>query len=125
MKIQLNTDARIDGNDAFAAHLEDTMQKALERFSEQVTRVEVHLSDENGDKNGPRDQRCVLEARLEGRQPVAVTEYAETMDRAVQGATQKLTRLLQSTFGKLHDQRVKAAGLPASAMDRDRSVHSD
>lgn len=125
MKIQLNTDAHIHGNDALAAHVQTTLAHALDRFSEHVTRVEVHLSDENGDKNGPRDQRCMLEARLEGRQPVAVTEYAETRERAMQGATQKLASLLQSTLGKLHDQRIKASGLPLSDMPADHSGPGD
>ncbi len=33
--------------------------------------MEVHRSDENGSKSGQNDKRCVTEARLEGRQPVA------------------------------------------------------
>jgi hypothetical protein len=52
MKIQLNTDVHIDGTAALAAQVAATAEQALERFSEHVTRVEVHLSDENGDKSG-------------------------------------------------------------------------
>jgi len=62
MKIQLNTDVHIDGTEALAAQVSATVEQALERFSEHVTRVKVHLSDENGGKNGPHDQRCMLEA---------------------------------------------------------------
>ena len=36
-------------------------------------RVEVHLSDENGKKQGEADKRCKLEARLSGLAPVGVT----------------------------------------------------
>jgi hypothetical protein len=53
-----------------------------------------------------------LKARLEGRQPVAVTDHAATLEQAVQGAAQKLARLLDSTFGRLHDHREKASGPP-------------
>ncbi|MCP8689542.1 HPF/RaiA family ribosome-associated protein [Marinobacterium sedimentorum] len=105
MKIQLNTDVHIDGTEALAAQVAATVEQALERFSEHVTRVEVHLSDENGDKSGQHDQRCMLEARLEGRQPVAVTDHAATLEQAVQGAAQKLARLLDSMLGRLHDHR--------------------
>jgi hypothetical protein len=34
----------------------------------------------------------VMEARLEGRQPVAVTHQAATLDQALEGAAHKLTR---------------------------------
>ena len=110
MKIQLNTDTNIDGNESLAAQVGATVEQALARFSEHVTRVEVHLSDENGGKNGSHDQRCMLEARLEGRQPVAVSDHAATVDQAVHGAAQKLARLLDSTLARLHDHREKASG---------------
>jgi ribosome-associated translation inhibitor RaiA len=105
MKIQINTDAHIDGNEAVGARVSATVEQALDRFSEHITRVEVHLADENGSKTGQRDQRCMLEARLEGRKPVAVTEHAATLEQAVQGAADKLARLLGSTLGRLHDHR--------------------
>lgn len=117
MKIQLNTDVHIDGTEALAAQVSATVEQALERFREDVTRVEVHLSDENGGKSGQQDQRCMLEARLEGRQPVAVTEHAATLEQAVHGAAQKLARLLDSTLGRLHDHRENVAGLPVSGTE--------
>lgn len=117
MKIQLNTDINIDGNDAMAARVSATIEQALARFSERVTRIEVHLSDENADKSGQKDQRCMLEARLEGRQPVTVTEHAATMDQAVQGATQKMVRLLDSTLGRVNDHRDKTSHPPSSETD--------
>ena len=117
MKIQLNTDVNIDGNEALAAQVSATLEQALERFSEHVTRVEVHLSDENAGKSGQQDQRCVLEARLEGRQPVAVTAHAATLEQAVHGAAQKLASLLSSTLGRLHDHREKTSGLPLSGTE--------
>lgn len=105
MKIQLNTDAHINGTEALAAQVADMVEQALERFSEHITRVEVHLSDENGDKSGQHDLRCMMEARLEGRQPVAVTDHAATLEQAVNGAAQKLAHLLDSTLGRLQDHR--------------------
>ena len=110
MKVQLNTDVHIDGTEALAAQVIATVEQALERFSEHITRVEVHLSDENGAKNGQDDQRCMLEARLEGRLPVAVTEHAATLEQAVHGAVQKLVRLLDRTFGRLHEHHDKVPG---------------
>jgi len=117
MKIQINTDVHIAGTEELAAEVSATVEQALDRFSEHITRVEVHLSDENGGKSGHRDQRCMLEARLEGRQPVAVTDHAATLEQAVNGAAHKLARLLDSTLGRLHDHRDRTSGLPLSGTD--------
>jgi ribosome-associated translation inhibitor RaiA len=117
MKIQLNTDVHIEGTEALAAQVATTVEQALERFSDHVTRVEVHLSDENGGKSGQHDHRCMLEARLEGRQPVTVADHAATLDQAVHGAAHKLAHLLDSMLGRLHDHREKTSGLPLSGTD--------
>jgi len=120
MKIQVNTDDNIAGREALASHVSATVQKALDRFREHITRVELHLSDENSAKNGKvdaGDQRCLLEVRLEGRQPVAVTDQAATLHQAVQGAADKMARLLDTTFGRLRDQRVPAPDLPVRRAD--------
>ena len=116
MKIQLNTDDNIDGTEALAAYVSTTIEQTLARFSEYITRVEIHLSDENAGKTGQNDQRCMLEARLEGRQPVAVTEHAATLEKAVHGAAQKLANLLDSALGRLQEHRDKAPtpGMPGS-----------
>ena len=117
MKIQLNTDAHIEGTEALAAQVNTTLKQALARFAEHITRIEVHLSDENGGKNGQHDQRCMLEARLEGRQPVAVTETASTLTQAVHGAADKLAHLLDSRLGRLQDHHEKTSGLPLSGTE--------
>ena len=73
MTIQLNAGKDLNIQEAFGEKLEDMLTEELSRFSEHITRLEVHLSDENGIKDGQNDKRCLLEARLEGRQPIAVT----------------------------------------------------
>jgi ribosome-associated translation inhibitor RaiA len=101
MKIQINTDDNINQSDAQPEQTEATIRNILERFADQVTRVEVHLSDENSDKkSGTADMRCLLEARLEGLRPVAVTDEAATVEQAVEGAARKMRRSLDSMLGK-------------------------
>ncbi|TKS62336.1 MAG: ribosomal subunit interface protein [Nitrospira sp.] len=113
MQIQINTDRNIEGHEALATHVSGVVEGALSRFSDHITRVEVHLSDEDSDKKGStRDMRCMMEARLEGRQPIAVTHQAATLDQAVDGAAGKLTRLIESTVGKLHDQKIRRTDPP-------------
>lgn len=103
MQIQINTDRNIAGHEKVAAQFRTVVKDALKRFSDQITRVEVHLSDENSHKRGQDDKRCVLEARLEGIQPITVTHQAVTLDQAVDGAANKLKKSLESTLGRLHD----------------------
>jgi ribosome-associated translation inhibitor RaiA len=106
MRIQVNTDRNIDANSELIASVSSIIEHTLERFDGDITRVEVHLSDENGHKqDGSADIRCLMEARLQGRQPVAVTHQATTVDQAVDGAADKLGRLISSTLGRLRDQR--------------------
>lgn len=105
MQIQINTDRNIEGHEALGAQVSGVVEDALSRLSDHITRVEVHLSDENSDKKGGNDNmRCVIEARLEGRQPIAVTHRAATLDQAVDGAAGKLSRMIENSLGRLRDQ---------------------
>ena len=105
MQIQINTDHNIEGYEALAKYVRGVVESALSRFSEQITRVEVHVSDENGHKGGQNDKRCVMEARLEHHQPLAVTHHSATVGEAVNGASDKLIHSIESTLGRLRDQR--------------------
>ncbi len=115
MQIQVNTDDNIHGREALARRIEADIGATLARFSDQITRVEVHLSDENSTaKSGgdEGDKRCLVEARLAGRQPVAASHQAGTIDEAVSGASEKLKRLLESLMGKLQEKRGRASTRP-------------
>ena len=105
MQIQVNTDHTIEGHEALADQIRSVVENALNRMSDHITRVEVHLTDESGPKSRENNKRCMMEARLEGRQPIAVTDEAATVDLAVNGAADKLARLIEHTLGKLHDER--------------------
>jgi ribosome-associated translation inhibitor RaiA len=112
MQIQINTDHNIEGHEALAAQVSGVVENALSRIRDHITRVEVHLSDEDSDKGGQNEKHCMMEARLEGRQPVAVTHQAETLKQAVDGAADKLARLIESTLGRLHDQAIRRSDPP-------------
>lgn len=102
MQIQTNTDRNISGRETLSENVEEIVERLLGRFGDQITRVEVHLSDENSSiKSGIADKRCLLEVRLAGQQPVSVSEQAQTVDAAVTGATHKMISLLDSELGKL------------------------
>ncbi len=90
MKIQFNTDKTISGDERTQKYFTSQITDELKRYQPHITRIEVHLSDENGNKEGIKDKQCLLEARLEGRQPIAVTCQSETIEQAVSGAIDKL-----------------------------------
>ena len=105
MQIQINTDHNIAGHETLTTQISGVVEDALSRFSDHITRVEVHVTDESSHKSGPNDKRCMMEVRLERHQPIAVTHQAATLDQAVDGAAGKLARLIQSTIGRRHDQQ--------------------
>lgn len=102
MQIQVNTDKNISGQEAMAHSVEEILQRILGRFSDQITRLEVHVSDENSaSKSGAIDKRCLLEARLAGLDPMSVSDLALTIEQATTAAAHKMVRLLESELGKL------------------------
>jgi hypothetical protein len=106
MIIQVHTDNHIQGNAELESRVGSVIETALERFGDRITRVEVHLSDENSARKDYGEAiRCRMEARPAGRQPVAVTADATTVDQAVDDASEKLVKLLDSSFGKLDNPR--------------------
>ncbi len=107
MQVQLNTDNNLVGSTELALQLEGEVHAALGRFADRITRLEVHITDLNSDnKTGGDDKRCVMEARLAGRQPMSASHEAATVPLAIDGACDKLARALDRLLGKLDaDQR--------------------
>ena len=106
MKIQVNTDKNIEGNEDFAEVVRADIASALAKFENRLTRVEVHLGDESAGRTTGDDIRCRIEARPKGGDPVVVTHHAQTVTEARHGATDRLDALLSSMFGRLesHDR---------------------
>jgi len=102
MKIQFNTDKNIEGHERLEVYFTEELEKDLARFEDKVTRVEVHLGDENGTKGGVNDKRCVIEARPAKLQPIAVTAHADTIEKAFFQAAEKIKKILTTTFDKQH-----------------------
>lgn len=100
MLIQINTDNHISVHETFGAELNALITEKLSRFGDQITRVEVHLSDENSHKGGDKDKRCLMEARLEGLEPIVVTEKNDTLMQSINGAISKLKKAIEHTRGK-------------------------
>ena len=100
MKVQINTDKNIEGNERLDAYFSSEIQRVLSRFDDKVTRIEVHFGDENSAKLGLNEKRCLIEARAANMQPIAVTEHAETIEKAFNGALDKIKKTLSTAFEK-------------------------
>jgi ribosomal subunit interface protein len=104
MQINVNTDNTIDKHQGLDEHVENVVQSSIGRFSDHVTRVDVHLSNENKEKKADGGQYCMMEARVSGYAPVVVHEHAADLHQAVQNAGGKLARALDSAIGRLQDK---------------------
>ena len=101
MIVQINTDKTIDGNEKHQNYFTSQIEEGLDKYKSYITRIEVHLSDENGKKEGVNDVKCMLEARLESRAPIAVTQQADAVELAVSGAIDKLKNSLETILGRI------------------------
>ena len=103
MKILINTDSNISGTEELRTRLGVTIANAFDRFSDHLTRIEVKISDEDGDKNSANDKRCVLEVRLKGMQPIVVTGLGDAVESAVDEAIDKMETSLDTVMGRLRN----------------------
>lgn len=105
MQIQLNTDHNVESSEGLASHVQKVVEHQLAHFSARISRVEVHITDENGGKAGPDDKRCVMEARIEHHEPTAVTEHASSVHQAIDGAAGKLARAVEHVLAKADSRK--------------------
>ena len=101
MQLQINSDHHITGSPELAARLQALVRDTLDRYSDRITRVEVHLNDLNSVKGGSNDKRCLMEARIGGVGPISVNHEADSLNLAIDGAMEKLERAIEHKLGKL------------------------
>lgn len=106
MIIQLNADKNLTIHTEYENQIIEKLSKELHRFTEHITRLEVHLSDENGNKSGIDDKKCVLEAKIEGRPPIAVSSLGQNYDLAINSTIDKLKSSLTTIVGKLKEKQL-------------------
>jgi hypothetical protein len=109
MQIQVNSDHTIATPEGFNEYVRKVIEQSLHNIDSQVTRIEVHLSDEKGDRPGVDSKRCLIEARLAGRKPIAISDRADTLDEVISSAAEKLKHAIQSIMSKEHDHHPRSA----------------
>jgi hypothetical protein len=102
IKVLVNTSNDVENKDSLQRWASEYLNEQLARYDQDLTSIEVQMTDENhATRGGGGDKRCMLEARVTGRSPVAVTQFAEDQNVAFRGATEKLAHALDHAFGKL------------------------
>lgn len=102
MKVQVNTSNDIENKDTLERWASDFLNEQLARYEQDITSIEVQMTDENhAARGGDGDKRCMMEARVNGRAPIAVTNYGADQNVAFRGAADKLANALEHAFGKL------------------------
>ena len=105
MQIQVNTDNFIQGDERLEELVKKEVKDHLGYLEDHLTRVEVHIKDQNGDKRGPENIQCTMEARPKGIQPISAQDDAANIQSAVTGAARKLKTRLAKEFGKLESKQ--------------------
>jgi len=100
MQFQFNSDSSVMGTENVAERIEAMCRDKLARFEERLTRLEVHVSDENAAKGGADDKACTIEARPRGGRPLGVTAHVSKVDDAARKAANTLAERLERHFGK-------------------------
>lgn len=108
MQVLVNSDHHIVGDEELTGRVQGVVEGRLDRFEGRITRVEVHLNDLNGSKLGERDKRAMMEARIGGLKPIAVSHEAPTLTEAIHAAADKLERAIEHALGKLQDTTGRA-----------------
>lgn len=100
MLVQVNTDNRIEGSAEMNEAIEARVRERLSRFGDRLTRVEVHVRDVDGHRNGGSGIEASIELRPAGGQPQTTTDSGATPDAAVSGALRKAIDLVDRSFAK-------------------------
>lgn len=105
MQVHVITDNHIHVSDSQREGIAQGLEAGFDRFAHQITRVDVHLADVNGPKGGSNDIRCLVEVRVAHREPIATSHQAATIDEAVDGASDKAFRVVETTLARLHEAK--------------------
>lgn len=104
MTLQFNTDKNIQGSEALESYVFERVEYELKHFAEKITRVEIHLSDQNAHKSGVDDIQCKIEARVQGKQPVVVAAASSEKEKAIEDALDKMKARLATIIGKMKNK---------------------
>jgi len=99
MQVRVDVDEHIDGSEELMTRVEGVVEGTLERYTERLTRVDVHLSQLTTHKHGERDMVCRMEAFASSvLKPISVDHQGMTMTEAIHAASAKLERAVHAAL---------------------------
>ncbi|WP_445116872.1 HPF/RaiA family ribosome-associated protein [Acinetobacter sp. WZC-1] len=105
MNIEIRTAKNIHNSERLITYVREELIQEFQRYSERITHFLVHISDENGDKGGDNDIRCMVEVKAAGIKPVVVTHKAKNIDLSLHGAIDRVKRSLEHVLEKKEHPR--------------------
>lgn len=100
MQFLFNSDNQTPLGSETTEKVEGIFESRLGRISDRLTRVEVHVSDVDGPRNGGDDKRCAIEIRPNGMRPITAADQASTVEGAVSAAADKVLKAFDRQVGK-------------------------
>lgn len=94
MEVLINSDNNVESSIDFKNDFREQLLHSLRRFDGYITRFEVFFSDESSNKETINDHKCVIEARMKGRDPERVSHNANSAKDAFNGAVDKMKTVL-------------------------------
>ncbi|PKM05117.1 MAG: ribosomal subunit interface protein [Gammaproteobacteria bacterium HGW-Gammaproteobacteria-6] len=110
MQVQVNS-KHIQGSTRLHEWVTAAVTDQLDHYDDYLTRIEIHISDDNAHKGGADDKRCQIEMRPKGHQALSVKHKAESLEQAVNGAASKARHALEHLMGRL-ETRPNSTPLP-------------
>lgn len=105
MIIDVHTDNHIRNTENLVTQVRGIVENALDIHALRLSRVIVHLGDENGARRSAGDKRCLLEARVESMPDLVITHHGDDLIPTLHAACEKMDRALSSALSKRRDQR--------------------
>ncbi|MEM1107984.1 MAG: HPF/RaiA family ribosome-associated protein [Planctomycetota bacterium] len=99
MIVQVNA-GDIQSSQALIDNATQAVESALRHTADRVTRVEVHLRDDNANKSAADDKRVTMEARIAGQDPLAVDHQSDDLYKSISEAAGKLGRAVKTRIEK-------------------------
>ncbi len=111
MHIVISTDERIHASELLRDQVRESVSLALRRFSAHISEVDVQVTQLDASTAGWFEQRCWIEARLRGRQPMSVEQDSISLNLAVDGALQKLEQVIEVALHRTDGRAGNGIGL--------------
>ncbi len=99
----VNSDHHITASESLSERVESVVTDTVDRYSDRITRVEVHLQDVNGASAVIGTSAARWKPVWVGVEPVVVTAEGASLQEAIDGAADKLERALEHAIERLQD----------------------